>query len=212
MQLLDKAILSYQEDGDHRGMSEALQSRSSAHKHLFQETQDKSFLILAKHDAIAGVEIAESIDDPSALPMVYRGLANTLEQTQDWEGALKYFTKAIEAFEKSPPAENNRPAVLSDMKAHLGYSTYKSGDKGKGLEILQTAIAELERDNVEVRYNKDVWLSEAHMRVAEMLRRDNTALATQHLQNAKKIIQSNPELELRSRQFEKLSTSFPTQQ
>ena len=208
LQLLDEALLAYQADGDLRGLTEALQSKGSAYKHLYQQTGDSTFLTLAKHEALAGIEIAEKLGDSSALTMVYRGLGKVLEQLEDWEGAADNFSKALEAFEKAPPAENNRPSVASDMKAHLGYDLYMSGKKQQGLETITEAIGELEADKKEDKYNIDVWLSGAHMRAAHMLYRDNPDTARNHLQKAEKIIQSNEELTLRSEQLKKLKASF----
>lgn len=208
MQLLDKAMLVYEKEGDLRGLTEALQSRSSAYKHLFQHTSDKTFLTLAKYEALAGVEIAESLDDPSALVMAYRGLAKVLEQLEDWKGTARYFTEALRAFEKNPPPENNRPAVASDLKAHLAFAVYKSGDKKEGVKIMDTAVSELEKDTEEEKYNKDVWLSGAHMRAATMLQSDNPKLAKRHLQKASEIIKSNSELKLRAKQLDRLEKSL----
>jgi len=79
IKLVDEAIIAYQKDKDYRGLSEVLQSRSSAFKHLYQKTGDEVYLTLAKHDSLAGIEIAESLKDTSALAMVYRGLGKIYE-------------------------------------------------------------------------------------------------------------------------------------
>jgi len=92
------------------------------------------------------------------------------------------------------------------MKAHLAYAKYKSGDKS-GLDLMDEAINELLSSD-EMKYNKDVWLSGAHMRAAEMLREDNLRLAKEHLQKAKDIIEANNELSLRKQQWKTLSTSL----
>lgn len=206
LKLAEEAIIAYQEDKDYRGVSEVLQSRSSTYKHLYQKTKDEVYLTLAKHDALSGIEIAESLDDKSGLAMVYRGMGKILEQMKDWSEMKKYFEKAIEAFKTNPPKENNRPAVLSDMKAHLAFGMYMSGNKS-GLDLMKEAIAEL-TDSDEWKYNRDVWLSGAHMRAAEMLREDNLDLAKEHLQKAKEIIDGNPELVLRKEQWEELNKTF----
>jgi tetratricopeptide (TPR) repeat protein len=206
LQLLDEAVLVYGKDGDLRGLSEALQSRSSVYKHLFQKYENKAYIILAKHNSLAGIEIAEKLKDKSALSMVYRGLAKVLELSEDWVTSAEYFNKAVEAFEKSPPAENNRPAVLSDMRAHLAYAVYMSGNKKRGLNMMNKAISELEIDTIEARYNKDVWLSGAHMRAAKMLIDDQPEIAKKHLEKAEETIKDNPELTLRANQLSKLKS------
>jgi len=202
LNLANEAMIAYQEDGDLRGFSEVLQSRSSVYKHLYQKTGDQVYLILAKHDALSGIEIAEGLEDKSALVMVYRGLGKILEELEDWEGSSEYFGKAIEIFGTNPPEENNRPSVLSDMKAHFAYALYQHGKKGEGLEIMDKAIEEMRNDTTEKRYNLDVWLSGAHMRAAKMLSKDDPTKAKEHLRAAEKIISSNPETILRQGQLQ----------
>lgn len=210
LQLIEEALIIYEKDNDLRGFSEALQSRSSAYKHLYQETETLAYIILAKHDALAGIEIAEGLDDKSSLAMVYQGAGKIYEQLRDWQNAAKYFSKAIEAFTAHPPEENNRPAVLSDMNAHYAFDLYNSGEKKKGLALINKSIQELEKNTEEPKYNRDVWLSGAHMRAATMLTNDNPDLASKYLSNAKEIISKNDELKLRARQLIQLETFLET--
>lgn len=203
LHLLDEAVDLYLSEGDPRGASEALQSKANAYSHLYQQTNDPLYLILAKHSSMAGVEIAESLEDKTALSMAYRGLAKTLEESAEWEQAAEYFSKALAAFDQNPPPENNRPAVRADMKAHLAHAKYMSGDKQNGISMMEEAIAELNAAD-EDKYNKDVWLSGAHMRAASMLHVDDLEQSSAHMQSAKQIIDTNPELELRAKQWEML--------
>ena len=204
LKFVDEAIKAYQQESDFRGLAEVLQSRSSAYKLLFQQTEDPVFLVLAKHSSLAGIEIAKKLDDPSSLCMPYRGIAKIHEQLKEHGKASEYFQKAIEIFQKNPPPENNRPAVLSDMKAHLHANQYLSGSKTAYKKLLED-IKKLEADTQEPRYNLDVWLSGAHMRAAQILAEDNPEKSQEHLQKAKKIIDSNNELVLRAQQWEKLN-------
>ena len=197
--LATEAILAYQADQDYRGLSEVLQSRASTYKHLFQQSQDPVFLKLAQHDALVGIEIAESLTDKSGLALAYRGLGKILEQKADWPGVVAYLEKAIAAFHAFPPAENNQPTVESDMKAHLAFGKYKAGDK-TGLALMREAITELEQSD-EQKYRRDVWLSGAYMRAAEMLYQDDQQLAESYLAKAQAVIAANPELVLRKEQL-----------
>ncbi|QQS38925.1 hypothetical protein IPM62_06120 [Candidatus Woesebacteria bacterium] len=208
LQILDEAILVYEKDGDLQGFSEALQSRSSVFKHLYQQTGDAAFLVVAKHDSLAGVEIAESLTDKSALAMSYRGAAKVFEQLLDWENAQKYFQMAVKAFAQNPPKENARPAVLYDMKAHLGYATFMFRQKKIGLKIINDAIKNLLNDLTEEKYNRDVWLSGAYMRLATMLWYTDKNKAKTSLDQAEAIINSNSDLTLRSSQLKKLKSKL----
>jgi len=204
LHLLEEALIVYEKDNDLRGFSEALQSRSSVYKHLYQQSGNEAFIILAKHDALSGIEIAENLEDKSSLAMVYRGAGKIYEQLKQWEEAAHYFSRAVEAFKNAPPIENNRPAVLSDLNAHYAYNLYKSGDTRSGLHLMQESLSQLENDSTEEKYNRDVWISGAHMRTAEMLVVDNPESSKEHLAKAREIINSNPDLELRSQQLNKL--------
>lgn len=203
LQLTDEAIVSYQADSDYRGLSEVMGSRALAWDHLYQKTGDKVFLILAKNDAKVGVEIAEILKDPTSLAMAYKSYAKALESAEQWAEAAKYFQMTLEEFSKNAPPEHNRPAVIADIKAHLAHTLYMSGDKDMGLSLMEEAIKELAESD-EGAYNKNVWLSGAHMRFANMLSADNPGEAKRHLELAEEIVNNNPELVLRKEQLKRL--------
>ena len=56
--------------------------------------------------------------------------------------------------------------------------------------------------------SKNTWVSGNYMSLAEMLREDNPEEARQYLQKAKEIIDANPTLKLRAKQWEKLKSTF----
>lgn len=62
--------------------------------------------------------------------------------------------------------------------------------------------------NQEISYNFHVWLSGAHMRIANVLKTDDPSKAREHLEKAKQIIDSDSRLTLRSKQWEKLTKEF----
>lgn len=198
LKLTDHALIAYSEANDSAGISGIMGTRQNIFGHLHQKTRNKNYLILAKHAAMAAVEIAEANHTSLALP--YRDLAKAYEELKDYEEAAKYLLKALE---QELPEEHNRPAVKADLKAHLAYNQYKFKNKA-GLDLMNEAIAELENAE-EDKYNKDVWLSGAHMRAAEMLREDNIDLAREHLLKAKEIIDTNEELVLRKKEWRELS-------
>src|SRR5437016_4444882 len=101
--------------------------------------------------------------------------------------------------QKNPPESFNRAGVLADMKVHWYTCMYKAGDKS-GLDRALMAVKDLEVSDEKTvsKYNYDVWLSGAHMRIAEMLKEDNLEEAKKHLQMAKEIIDTNADLKLRA--------------
>jgi len=201
--LTDEATIAYAEDGDQLGLAEVQGTRFNAFKHLYQKTGNKNYLILAKHAAMSAVEIAEKSGISEALALPYRDLAKAHLELEEYQEAIVFFEKALNA---KLPEHHNRPGVVAEIKAHLAYAKYKTGDKS-ALGLMTEAISELENSD-EFKYNKDVWLSGAHMRTADMLKEDNLELAKDHLQKAKEIIDANPELKLRAEQWEKLAKTI----
>lgn len=192
----DQAIYQYQEENDYFGMSDALCSKLLTFRHLFEKTEDKNYLILAKYAGEAAVEINRSLISLTRLGQAYKSLEN-------WELASQKFEEAIRENEKNPPKHHNRPAVLLDLKNQLYVCQYKNGNE-TALEMMLQNISELEQTN-ELTYNKDVWLSGAHMEIAEMTYNKNKKLSKNHFDKAQKIIENNKELILRKKQLEKLS-------
>jgi len=113
------------------------------------------------------------------------------------------YQKAIELFQSNPPEEHNRPAVLIDFKIHYQVARLLSGEMD-AVNAIQQLISQLESLD-ETKFNKDIWISGAHMRIAEALMSTNPDLAKVHLNKAKEIIDANPELSLRSAQWQKIN-------
>jgi tetratricopeptide (TPR) repeat protein len=206
LNLLNEATVAYANDKDYLGMAEAQGSVFLALRHLYEQTGEKQYLVLAKHAAMAGVEIAETSGDLTALALPYNRLGSAYVEMGDYKQAVDAFEKALVNMENNPPETHNRPVVLADIKCHLHHAEYKNGDKS-ALERMLSAMDDI-KNGEEVKYNKDVWLSGAHMKVADMLREDDPEQAREHLQMAKEIIDANADLKLRAGQWEKLNESF----
>jgi len=134
-------------------------------------------------------------------------LAKAQQEFGEQKEAVESFRKALENLVKNPPAEHmadKRPAMVADFKNRLAVAEYKNGDKFALIRAEQAA-EELEKNPDISDYNQNVWLSGAHMRIAEMLKKDNPDKAKKHLAEAKKIIDSDPRLTLRLAQWQKLA-------
>lgn len=206
LELSDRAMVAYQEDGDKVGFSEIQAMRFLILKHLYERTDDKSYMILAKHSAMAGVELAEESGDRTALAVPYFNLAKALEALGECKEAVEEYKKAIRNMEENPAERHNRPSVLADFKGHMAICEYKAGDK-TAIERATAAIEALKASE-EDKYAKDVWLSGGYMRLAEVLRDDDREEARKYLDKAKEVIDGNEELKLRKEQWGKLAESF----
>lgn len=222
LELTDQAMAAYQQSGDSLGFAEIQSSRFLTLRHLYENTGYRNYLILAKYAAMVSTEIAETVENKEALAIPYFNLAKAQETLGEYQEAVESYKKAVENQTNNPSPSHNRAAVLADMKVHLESCAYKAGDKS-ALERVEVALKELEAVpmisdedftakgkkldyNEEVSYNKNVWLSGAHMRIAEMLKEDDFEKAKECLQKAKEIIDSDPRLELRKKQWEKLAS------
>lgn len=207
LELTDQAMVAYQEIGDKIGFAEIQASRFLTLRHLYEKTNDKSYLILAKHTAQSAVELAEESGSKEALAIPYFNLAKVQEALEELPQAVESYKKALENMISNPPPQHNRLAVVADFKIHLATTEYKAGDK-EALEKAENALAELEQAEETSDYNKHVWVSGGHMRIAEMLMQDNPEKARGHLQKAKEVIDADPRLKLRLSQWQKLADKF----
>ena len=204
LKLTDEATVVYSEEGDMHGMSEVQGTRFHAFRHLFESTNNPMYLILALHASLSAVEIAEKSGIKEALAIPYRDLGKAYEDLENYQNAVELYQKSLDAMAANPPSMHDRPAVRSDIKAHLAFAKYMAGDKQEALSLMQEAISELESNTDEYKNNRDVWLSGAHMRSAEMLANDDPDKAKAHLQKAKEVIGTNKDLVLRKNQLEAL--------
>lgn len=205
--LADKAMLTYQQDGDEIGSAEIHALKFLTLRHLFEKTKDKSFLILAEHEAMISVELAEISGQKEALAVPLFNLAKAYEAIGKYEIAIDTFQKALDNIINNPPETHNRPAVIADFKTFLATAKLRLGKKD-ALKESEDAISKLQKAEGASSYERAVWLSGAHMRIAECLRKDNPQKAKEHLQKAKEIIDSNPALKLRLGQWKKLAATF----
>lgn len=225
LELNESAMVAYANDNDRLGFAEVQADRAITLNHLAQRATDpyfhQGYLILARNTCQSAVELAEKSGDKTALAIPYLRLGKAHEDLGELKEAVEAYKKAVENITKNPPENHNRAAVVADFKVHLESVAYELGDKS-ALERLEEAIKDFDRVEVisddqfenqnkklefnqEVPYNFNVWLSGAHMRMAEILKKDDPKKAETYLEKAKEIIDSDPRLMLRKQQWEKLA-------
>lgn len=204
LEYTDQATLAYEKDHDLLGLAEVQSSRQSTFKHLYRTTDDKTFLLLEKHAAEAAVEIAQVSGIKEALGIPYHNLGKYYFEAEEYAKAAEAFRKAVENLTQYPQGRHSRTSVIADIKGHQYAAEYHAGDK-TALARAQDALRELENAKEENSYNKNAWLSGAHIRIAKMLARDDLQLAKKHLGEARKIIEEDKRLILRKSQLEKLT-------
>ena len=165
-------------------------------RHLFASTGVKDYLVLAKHSAMASIEIARKLNDPTALCVSLYNAGKIQEDLGEHDMALKNYNEAI-------AQKVDRPAMSSEMKTRLAVLEYKNGDE-TAMGRFETALSDLKSAEDPDNYAKVVWESGAYMHMAEALFEKDKEKAKQLLDEAGKVIASDMRLKLRREQLEKL--------
>jgi tetratricopeptide (TPR) repeat protein len=200
LNLCELAFEIYAREKNETGMSEVCASSFLSLRHLSEKySDDKSYLIRAKHAAEAGVEIARNFGKKEALSLPVYNLAQANFSLGEYKIAVKLFKEAIKTLPDSP---HDSPSLLANMTIHLEVASYKNGDRKSHGRALK-ALEELENSE-QLKYEKDTWVSGGYMKIAEVIYRDESKQAKEYLKKAGEIIEANPELILRKGQLDRL--------
>jgi len=190
----DKAIVALQEEGNAGKIAETYSARSITFIHLHGKTKDPVYLILAKSAASVAVDVAMLSGNKSELAIPLLGLGRIHSKLNEHQEAAKYYQEALDNMSGFPPA------VVADTKIHLATSQYQAGDK-TAADRLKQALLELESADHDS-YEKNVWVSGGYMKLAKLLK------SGKYLAKAKEIIDSDPRLTIRLKQWTQLSESL----
>ncbi len=202
LELLSNAVTKTFDERKYEKLVDITASEALVYRHLFASTGIIDYLILAKHSAMASVEIARKLNDPTALCVSLYNAGKIQEDLQELELALKSYKEAIEQ-------NIARPAMVAEMKTRLAVLEFKQGDSS-AMDRFESALSELKSSNDKDNYAKAVWESGAYMHMAEALIETDKDKAKQFLSEAEKVIASDMRLKLRKEQLEKLKTKLST--
>ena len=199
---LDQAILGYQKESNYGGLVDALKDRFLTWKHYFLNTDDVMFAILARKDAEAMLAISQDKGLSDKLSTSYFRLGEVMMLFEDFQSAVKFYKKSLKYYSGSLSEKG-------DYRYHLGEALYKNNQKKKGVKEMLKGLSEIKRGASEVQdFLIHVWESGCHLRLAELLIKDNPHKARQHLLKAKKIVDSDKKLVIRKRQLKELFKIF----
>lgn len=202
LQKLDLAIVLYQQDNDCQGICEALQSRVLTFKHLFLLTHDFAFATIAQKEAEASFEIAKKTNLKNKFGSCYFRLGEIAMIFEDFPKAIDWYKKALKNYEGGLSEKG-------DYRYHLGEALYRDGQKDEGKRIIFEGLGEIQKGAYEVDpFLIHVWESGVHMRLADLLRKDERKTARKHLEEARKIANSDQKLIIRRRQIEEIAQKF----
>lgn len=196
LELLSNAIVVIQEERKEEKLVDALSSQALVYRHLFDLTTSQNYLVLAKHAALASVELARKSNDTTLLSIAVYNLGKIQESSDDIDEALASYRESI-------LLETNRPAMMAEMRTRLAVLEFKKGDTS-AMERYEIALEELKNAEDKDSYTKCVWLSGAYMHMAEVLVEKDIAKAKKLLDEAGKVIASDMRLKLRKEQLDKL--------
>ena len=198
-----QAMIAYQQSGDKKGFAEIQAMMFLTYRHLYERNGDESYLMLAKHAAMVGVELAEKSSDTTALAVPLLNLARAQEMLGEYLEASGSFDAALEEIETHPPTTHNKEAVKLDFAIHALTAKMRLGDLTLEQVVLD-CINELKKAKGATDYERGVWLSGGYMRLATVFKDRDEAKVHEYLSYAKEVIDADTNLELRRVQWEKL--------
>jgi len=198
LQYLTRAIVFYQKESDYKGLIDTLKDRVLTWKHYFLLTNDKVYAILALKDSEAMLAIANQYKLKDKFDTAYFRLGEIAMLFENFSLASKYFKNSIKYF-------NGCAAEKGDYRYHLGEAIYRNGRKETGKKIMLQGLDEITKNIKGIDpFLIHVWESGCHMRLAEMLFRDEPMVSLEHYRKAQKIALTDPKLVIRKRQIEEL--------
>lgn len=196
---LSLAIAKFQRDKLYAKMVDALKGRVLVWKHFFLLTNDYSYAILAKKDAEAMLAIAQEKKIKTKLSTSFFRLGEVDMLYKNYDSAIANYQKARKYF-------SGIKAEKGVFRYHLGEAVYENGDKDKGHKLMLEGLHEIQQNAQGVDpFLIHVWESGCYMRLFYLLRVDKSDLARGYLAKAGEIVNSDPKLVIRRRQFKELS-------
>jgi tetratricopeptide (TPR) repeat protein len=189
LKIYDEVIIGYQKEENYSQIIEALSGRSLTYKHLFLQTNDKIFAYLSESDAISSLKIGDEYQLLDKKSQLIFNLAQTNILFKNYSEAVKNFQKSLALY----PLDD---AQKGRYYEHLGEAQCLKGDTKNGLENLSNGLTKIRqhRDSTDS-FLINVWESGCLMKLFIFTKDEK------YLEDAQKIIDSDPRLIIRRRQL-----------
>lgn len=202
LDLIEDAIVEYEDEENFEGVARAMQSKVLSFKHLFLLNGDLKYREFAKEAADESLRIATRHNLENVLSSCYFRLGEVANLFEDYDSAVKNFQKSLDLY-------NGTQAEKGDYTYHLGEALYHAGDKLKGKETVLKGLSEIRDNRHEVdEFLANVWESGALMKLALLLKNDEPENAKKYLDEAENIINSDNRLVIRKRQLEQAKNTL----
>lgn len=196
----DEAMVVYQEEGDEAGFSEIMAMRLLVLNMFYDKSEFKGYLYLAKHAALASLELAENSNQIAQIALAHGAIGRVMIRLEEYKEAASHFGQTVKILLENK-TDHSRNSVIADFKNHEATSRILAGEETAEPDAL-AAINELQASEDATPYEKDVWLSGAYMRLASGMNKFDKLKAKEYLTKADEIISANKELVVRKEQIE----------
>jgi tetratricopeptide (TPR) repeat protein len=202
LQTFNTILLQAQKKGQHVVIVEAFTDRAIAFRHMFEETGDVLWGILARKDAEAMLDMVKMWGVSEKLHTAYYMLGQAALLFKDYASAENYFFKSLRYFKGSPSEKGS-------WRYHWAKALYMVGEKKRSLFAFSQALNEIKKnaDGTD-EFLVHVYLSGAYMSFAHVLQKDNPETAKKYYNLAKEIINSDKRLVVRKKQLQVLNKIF----
>jgi tetratricopeptide (TPR) repeat protein len=198
----NKALLLAQKDKNYERLVQCFVDRAIAFRHMFEETGDMTFAILARKDAETVLELVKAWGISERLHTAYYMLGQAALLFKDYAIAENYFFKSLRYFK-------GNPAEKASWRYHWAKALYEIGEKKKALLAFSQAITDIKKYAKDVdKFLFNVYLSGAYINFACVLIKDNKEEAKKYFNLAGEIIKSDKRLVVRKKQFKELEKKF----
>ena len=198
LRTFNQVLFLAQKKKDHRSIVEAFTDRSIAFRHLFEQTNDVLFAILARKDAETILELVKMWGVSERLHTAYFMLGQAALLFQDYADAENYFFKSLRYFK-------GNPAEKGSWRYHWAKALYMTGEKKRALLAFSQALDEIKRHALTTEnFLHNVYLSGAYCSFAQVLSKDDKKKAKEYFAMARSIIQKDKRLIVRKKQLKEL--------
>jgi tetratricopeptide (TPR) repeat protein len=196
--MLNKALFLAQKQKNHERAIQVFVDRSNAFRHLFEQSGDMTFAILARKDAETVLELVKAWGVSERLHTAYYMLGQAALLFKDYGIAENYFYKSLKYFK-------GNPAEKASWRYHWATALYMTGEKKKALLAFSQAINDIKKHAKSTdKFLFNVYLSGAYIHFAYALMEDNKPEAKKYFALAVEIIKQDKRLVLRKKQLQKL--------
>ncbi len=202
LEIFNKVLLLAQKEHNHERAIQVFADRAIVYRHMFEDTGDVLFAVLARKDAETMFELVKTWGVSERLHTAYYLLGQGALLFQDYSDAENYFYKSLRYFKGNLSEKGS-------WRYHWAKALYMTGEKKKALLAFAQAINEIIKNKNSVNdFLYKVYLSGAYANYAFVLAKEKMPEAKKYYGLAKDIIRSDKRLVVRKKQWQELEKIF----